>query len=58
MNVINSTYDFVRGFAEEHRKTVDFDNPRDLIDVYLKEINSTTDKDSSFYKEEGGRMHS
>lgn len=39
---------------EEHKKTYDPNNIRDLIDVYLQEISKTTDPKSEFYKENGG----
>ena len=37
----------------EHKLSVDPDNTRDMIDLYLTEIESTTDVNSSFYKERG-----
>lgn len=47
---------FMTESIENHKKTFDPDaEPRDLIDVYLKEISRTENSDSSFFKEEGGR---
>jgi len=39
---------------EEHQKTFNPEYLRDFMDVYLQEINDTTDVKSSFYKENGG----
>jgi cytochrome P450 len=44
------------GHVERHRKTFPEGGvPRDFIDAYLKEIDATTDPQSSFYKENGLR---
>jgi cytochrome P450 len=53
MNTLNLTYAFLQESITAHKKTFDPNNPRDLIDVYLKEIQNTTDPNSSFLKEEG-----
>ena len=37
----------------EHKSTIDPDSNRDMIDVFLNEIENTTDVDSSFYKDRG-----
>ena len=37
----------------EHKSMMDPDNIRDMIDVYLNEIENTTDPDSSFYRDRG-----
>ena len=39
--------------VNEHKSTMDPDNVRDMIDLYLNEIENTTDADSSFYKDRG-----
>ena len=36
-----------------HKSTIDPDNNRDMIDLYLTEIENTTDADSSFYQDCG-----
>lgn len=46
---MNSVIDFVRVAINEHKETIQQDNSRDFIDVYLQEINKTTDTSSSFY---------
>ena len=33
----------IRNLVNEHLNDVDFDHPRDFIDVYLKEIHQTGD---------------
>ncbi|CAG7822225.1 unnamed protein product [Allacma fusca] len=44
----------VRGHVEDHRRNTPEDGvPRDFIDAYLKEIESTDDGSSSFYKDAG-----
>lgn len=45
---------FMREKIAEHKETRDPSNARDFMDVYLNEIETTTDKDSSFYKNVGG----
>ena len=39
--------------VDEHKLTVDEDNPRDMMDLFLNEIKNTTDPESSFYQERG-----
>ncbi|ODN01944.1 Farnesoate epoxidase [Orchesella cincta] len=41
--------EFVSKTIQEHKNTFQEDSPRDFIDVYLKEIKSTTDPSSSFH---------
>jgi hypothetical protein len=48
--------DFIKDTIAEHKGTRDPDNARDYMDVYLNEIEKTTDNDSSFYKNAGGRL--
>lgn len=43
----------VKPYIDEHQKSVDVDNPRDFMDVYLTEVSRTSDSKSSFYKERG-----
>ena len=38
---------------EQHKLTFDGDDVRDMTDLFLKEIGSTHDEESSFYKERG-----
>ena len=50
MNGIGS---MVEKQIEEHQNTRDSDNARDMMDLFLNEIESTTDPKSSFYGERG-----
>ena len=43
----------VRNSIEQHKKTLDVNSPRDIIDTMLIEIENTTDKESSFYQDVG-----
>ncbi len=45
--------DFAAGYVEEHKKTFDEHNLRDLIDVLLLKVRETTDSTSSFYGQRG-----
>ncbi len=38
---------------EQHQETINPDEPRDFIDVYLNEIENEKDPKSSFFKEKG-----
>ena len=51
-SVINLT-NIMETSINEHRETLDPDNLRDMTDVYLNEISTTTDPSSSFYKDRG-----
>ena len=50
--LINLT-NVIEASINEHKDTFDPDNLRDMADVYLNEINNTTDPSSSFYKDCG-----
>ncbi|CAL8102464.1 unnamed protein product [Orchesella dallaii] len=51
---IAKTMAFVKGTVTDHQNTFQKDAaPRDFIDMYLGEMEKTTDPASSFYKEEG-----
>ncbi|ODM92367.1 Cytochrome P450 2J6 [Orchesella cincta] len=51
---IAKNMNFVKGTVEDHQSTFQKDAaPRDFIDVYLAEMEKTSDTTSSFYKEEG-----
>lgn len=54
MVAVQATVEFVHEQVSLHKRTWTKDNPRDFIDVYLTEINSTNDPNSSFYKTVGG----
>ncbi|ODM89500.1 Methyl farnesoate epoxidase [Orchesella cincta] len=54
-SVLKPTMTFLSEPVDEHRKTFNPDNLRDLIDVYLNEISKTTDKTSGFYKDDGDK---
>jgi cytochrome P450 len=49
---IKPIHAFLQGHVDAHRKTYDSNNIRDLIDVYLREIETTTDENSRFHKNE------
>merc|ERR1712203_243516 len=38
---------------EKHKCTIDEDNPRDMMDLFLNEIKKTNDSESSFFQERG-----
>ena len=57
-NMLQEVAQKFRDIIVEHvnnhrREQSESDSPRDFIDVYLKEIKSTTDPSSSFYKDAG-----
>ena len=39
--------------VEQHKSTIDEDNPRDMMDLFLNEIKKTNDSESSFFQERG-----
>ena len=43
----------IRQHIEDHRATYDGDDLRDFMDVYIREMNETTDPGSSFYRAAG-----
>lgn len=43
----------IKSYIEEHKKTYDPSETRDLIDAMISKWKSTDDPKSSFYKEEG-----
>lgn len=45
----------IGGVIKEHKETLDLENHRDFMDVYLNEVKNTTDQSSSFYMESGGK---
>jgi cytochrome P450 len=45
--------DFISATIEQHQATFNSGEMRDYIDVYLSEIETETDPESSFYKEKG-----
>ncbi|KAA0706602.1 Cytochrome P450 2B15 [Triplophysa tibetana] len=48
----NELQGFIRGEVEEHKQTLDPENPRDFIDAYLLEIkNQKSHEDSTFHEE-------
>ncbi len=48
---------FMTDSIQAHQKTYQEDMARDFIDVYLSEINKTTDHSSSFYDKEGSKAY-
>ena len=56
LEVIKKFHEIIFEHVDRHRKEQnENDNPRDFIDVYLKEIKATTDPSSSFYKDAGSK---
>ncbi len=51
----NPIFEFLRKPIQQHKSTYQENQPRDFIDSYLDEISRTTNKSSSFYKENGGK---
>ena len=57
IQTLNKMKILVEQYVEEHKSTLDKDNIRDFIDVYLVEIQKhQTDAESSFYQERGHYM--
>ncbi|KAG8245284.1 hypothetical protein J6590_005598 [Homalodisca vitripennis] len=52
MKVINETHDFIRETIQEHREVLDPNNPRDLIDSYLIEMDCNKGNPGSHFTEE------
>lgn len=50
MKTLKPAIEFLYKPVAEHQKTFDSNNLRDLIDVYLKEIEATTDIRSAFHR--------
>ena len=38
---------------DEHKKSMDSENPRDFMDVYLTQVKNTSDTNSSFHGKKG-----
>ena len=38
---------------DEHKKSMDSENPRDFMDVYLTQVKNTNDTNSSFHGKKG-----
>ena len=56
MQVVRKSDEFIAVPIAEHKKSYNPDDePRDLVEAYLHEINRTTDSKSSFYKSVGGK---
>jgi len=53
--MLTEVFNFVGGYVKDHQEKFDESVCNDFIDIYLKEINHTTDVNSSFYKESGER---
>jgi len=45
----------LKKYIDAHKETYEENNIRDVIDFYLKKMYSTSNKGSSFYKDEGGK---
>ena len=57
MGVVESARDVVRGHVNRHRQEMsdEDEKARDFMEAYLKEIDSTIDPSSSFYKDAGSK---
>ena len=54
--VVKQFREIILEHVNRHRKEhIENENPKDFIDAYLKEIDSTTDPSSSFYKDAGSK---
>ena len=53
INIHKSLASMMLESIDHHRKTLDVNSPRDVIDTVLIEIENTEDESSSFYKETG-----
>ena len=49
----NSIFSFIEPYLAEHKQTLDESNVRDFMDLFLHEIQKTTDPKSSFYGARG-----
>ena len=52
-DALKNLTNIIEARADEHTGTIDPDNIRDMMDLFLNEIENTTDKDSSFLKDRG-----
>ena len=52
-DALKNLTNIIEARADEHTGTIDPDNIRDMMDLFLNEIDNTTDKDSSFFKDRG-----
>nr|AKH03507.1 cytochrome P450 3075A1 [Paracyclopina nana] len=48
-----TVFSFIQPYVDEHKKTLDEENVRDFMDLFLLEIRKTTDPMSSFYGKRG-----
>ena len=52
-DALKNLTNIIEARADEHTGTIDPDNIRDMMDLFLNEIRNTTDEDSSFFKDRG-----
>lgn len=50
--IADQIFDFFRGYISEHENTLDSNNIRDFIDVYLMEMKENQNSENSFYTAE------
>jgi len=55
VNSIQSVHTFLNEIIEAHKRKFIPHELKDFIDDYLKEIENTTDPNSTFYKDVGGK---
>jgi hypothetical protein len=53
--VVPDAKKLIQDYIDEHKLTFQADSLRDYMDVYLQEIYNTTDIESSFFKDAGGK---
>ena len=52
-DALKNLTNIIEARANDHTGTIDPDNIRDMMDLFLNEIENTTDKDCSFFKDRG-----
>ena len=52
-DALKNLTNIIEARANDHTGTIDPDNIRDMMDLFLNEIDNTTDEDSSFFKDRG-----
>lgn len=55
MKCMPLSYHFLKKFAQERLEKYDDGEPEHFTDVFINEIRRTSDPNSSFYKERGGK---
>ncbi|KAJ9587374.1 hypothetical protein L9F63_019099 [Diploptera punctata] len=53
VNTLHQLQEFFRKSIHEHKKTIDENNPRDFLDIYINEMNKQSNNPESNFTEEG-----